>query len=122
MNHTAREPCKTCPYQKDVARSVWHPDEFEKLLRADANPLGGAVFLCHQDGRKPREEQGFCVGWLIDQRERNVPAIQLRIAFLRSRDAVTQLEEAHAPEGVDLYDSIDEMCRANGIRVRRFPR
>lgn len=122
MNHTAREPCKTCPYRKDVARGVWHKSEFVKLLESDANPFGGATFLCHQDIRKERADQGFCIGWLLDQRERNVPSIQLRIALARNTDACAQMSEAHPPEGVKLYTSIAQMCRANGVRVRTFTR
>lgn len=122
MNYEAREPCKTCPYRKDVARRLWHPSEFEKLLHADADPIMGPTFLCHLDGKKPPEVRGFCVGWLLDQRARSVPSIQLRLSLLRNKAAVDQLEEAHAPDGVDLYESIEQMCRANGVRVRKFTR
>ena len=122
MNHEAREPCKTCPYRKDVARRVWHRSEFENLLHADADPFRGDTFLCHLDVKKAPEQQGFCVGWLLDQRERNIPSIRLRVVLLRSKEASEQMAQVHAPEGVELYDSIEQMCRANGIRVRRFAR
>lgn len=82
----------------------------------------GGTFLCHLDVKKAPEQQGFCVGWLLDQRERNIPSIRLRVVLLRSKEASEQMAQVHAPEGVELYDSIEQMCRANGIRVRRFAR
>jgi hypothetical protein len=55
----AARPCGSCPYRRDVPSGVWHPDEYAKLPRFDADtphqPPG--VFLCHQqDGR-------ICAGW-----------------------------------------------------------
>ncbi len=45
-------PCATCPYRRDVPVGVWHATNFERLLRADRDPLGGATFGCHvNDGR-----------------------------------------------------------------------
>lgn len=59
MRAPASRPCGSCPYRRDVPSGIWHPDEYAKLPRFDADtphqPSG--VFLCHQqDGR-------VCAGW-----------------------------------------------------------
>jgi hypothetical protein len=118
MNYDAREPCKTCPYRKDVPPKTWHRSEFENLLAQDRNEFGGAVFQCHQDRPKPAEERGFCIGWLLDQRARGLRSIQLRLHLIKGGEAAgKQIQEAHAPAGVKLYPSIAAMCRANGVRA-----
>lgn len=119
MKADAREPCKTCPYRKDVPPKTWHRSEFENLLRQDANEAAGATFGCHQTNRMPRDSQSLCIGWLLDQRERNCPSIQLRLLLMKDDAAAVQMEESHPPTGVDLYPSINAMCRANGVRPRR---
>lgn len=119
MNTSAREPCACCPYRKDAPLRHWDRAEFVDLLAADADPMNGAVYGCHNHGKLPPEERGVCVGWLINQRERDLPSIKLRLALHFGGDgAVAQLKEAHAPEGVALYPSIKAMCRANGVRPR----
>jgi len=119
MNHDAREPCKTCPYRKDVPRGIWTKDEYRNLLAQDRNEFRGATFLCHQGRKLPAEEQGFCVGWLLDQRTRGISSIQLRIHLMMNKDrdaANRQLKDIRPPSGVKLYPSIAAMCRANGVR------
>jgi len=119
VNAEAREPCKTCPYRKDVPPKTWHRSEFENLLTQDADEMMGRVFGCHQHNKLPREQQGLCIGWLLDQRERGCPSIRLRMQLFASTETAKQLEEAHAPAGVSLYPTIKAMCRANGVRPRR---
>lgn len=52
-------PCDSCPYRLDVPSGIWHPDEYAKLPRYDADtpdqPPG--VFLCHQGNGH------VCAGW-----------------------------------------------------------
>lgn len=115
MNTTAREPCKSCPYRRDAKLEHWHPSEFENLLAQDANPISGSPFACHQDRKIAPHDRGVCVGWLLDQRERGAPSIKLRLGLMRDAGLRAQFEEARAPEGVELYESIEEMCLANGV-------
>lgn len=119
MNFEMREPCKTCPYRTDVPAGTWHWSEFENLLQQDAYELGGSTFACHMHGKLPKDQRGFCIGWLLDQRQRNVPSIQLRLTLCVSTEAAQQLEEARSPVGVKMYGSIAAMCRANGVRAKR---
>lgn len=106
-------PCKTCPYRRDVAIGTWHPLEFAKLLGEDRSELG-AVYQCHVTRRLPEAERDVCAGWLLDQKRRDAPSIMLRMQ-LRKADAAALYNRIHAG-GVELYASIEAMCRANGVR------
>lgn len=114
-NH--RSPCAKCPYRKDAPLKLWHVSEFENLLAQDANEMGGHLFGCHNDGKKPKAEQRPCVGWLLDQRRRGTPSIQLRLALLHNPVAADVYERIHS-KGLKLYPSISAMARANGCRRR----
>lgn len=114
-DETHLTPCAKCPYRKDAPLRLWHPDEFRNLLRQDADPMNGRLFGCHNDGKKPKEEQRPCVGWLLDQKRRGTPSIQLRLALMRNEKAVMMYERISAA-GLKLYRTIQAMCRANGVR------
>jgi hypothetical protein len=116
VNCEAREPCKSCPYRKDVKPGTWHRSEFVNLVAQDRNDFGGHQFGCHQHRKLPEAERGACVGWLLDQRKRGTPSIQLRMTLITKPEACEQFNQAHAPEGVALYSSIAAMCRANKVR------
>jgi hypothetical protein len=109
------KPCNNCPYRKDAPTEFWHREEFENLLESDADPLNGGIFACHKGKDRPPEERTVCIGWLLDQKNRNIPSIQLRLKLLRDSELVEITEQATG-EGLELYDSIEEMCKANGIR------
>lgn len=56
----AANPCRSCPYRRDVPSGLWAIEEYEKLPPYDGEtfeqPPG--VFMCHQqDGR-------LCAGWV----------------------------------------------------------
>jgi hypothetical protein len=60
----AKAPCYSCPYRRDVAAGIWHPDEYAKLPTYDGDTgeqimKGGiGLFFCHQrDGK-------LCAGWV----------------------------------------------------------
>lgn len=116
MRFTTAVPCRSCPYRRDVPVGTWHRAEFENLLAQDADGLGGHLFGCHATRKLP--EQDVCAGWLLDQRRRGVPSIQLRLALVGSHEARALLQVASPPPGVELYPSIAAMCRANGVRAR----
>lgn len=101
-------PCASCPYRRDVPVGVWHAENFERLLRADRDPIDGHTFGCHlNDGT-------LCRGWLLDQRGRDVPSIRLRL-FLHRHDPDRAMLERVTDGGHACYESIDAMCRANGV-------
>lgn len=66
-------PCGNCPYRTDAPRRLWAKEEFEDLLMNE-NSQFNVVYKCHKNNG------GVCVGWLVDQYNRGVPSISLRIA------------------------------------------
>ena len=109
MKWDLREPCGSCPYRRDAKLGLWHPSEFENLLEAEERPLG-ATFGCH--GTIKHDEPSVCIGWLLDQKRRDLPSIALRIRLAESPAAVDCLKEA-SDGGHELYESIEEMVEAN---------
>ena len=107
-DHAQRTPCANCPYRKDAPRKHWSREEFVDLLAKDADPIG-ATYGCH------KKNGNLCIGWLLDQRKRNVPSIALRLHLYREPQAVTQMEEAH-DGGAAMFSTVKAMCRANGVR------
>jgi hypothetical protein len=112
-------PCASCPYRKDAPIGLWHRSEFENLVAQDANEYGGALFGCHEFRKKPRSEHRPCAGWLLDQKRRHVPSIQLRLVLITNESARRCFEAVAPPKGVRLYGTIAEMCAANIRRRRR---
>ena len=110
-------PCASCPYRRDAPRGLWHRSEFENLLAQDRDPLFGAEFGCHEFNRQPKSEHRPCAGWLLDQKKRDIPSIQLRLTLTRNPEALACFEKAD-PAGLPLFDSIEEMCRANIGRIK----
>lgn len=122
MGFRTREPCKTCPYRKDVPVGLWHPDEYSNLAAQDQKEFG-SLFGCHATG-KEKGGPHVCAGWLLDQKSRGIPNLSLRIALIRSPDeAQPCLDEVHPPAGVEMYKSIEEMIEAQGFETKKgvFP-
>lgn len=113
MNWTTKKPCASCPYRKDAPLGFWDKSHFDKLSADDADPLNGAIYQCHGTRKRP-EGTDVCAGWLLDQKRRNIPSIQLRLALFRSKQACDLLE-AVDPGELELYGSIDEMVDANNL-------
>lgn len=111
MNCERRQPCVSCPYRKDAKLAFWHADHFTKLLRDDKD-LMGPLYQCHEDGKKPANERGLCVGWMLDQKRRDVPAVMLRLKLSTNEDLRGQFE-AISEAGLRLFSSVADMCRAN---------
>lgn len=111
MNTDRRQPCASCPYRKDARLAFWHADHFVKLLAHDSDPWP-PLYHCHEDGKKPVPERGLCVGWLLDQKRRNVPALHLRLRLMND-DALGAQLEAISGKGLSLFRTVQAMCRAN---------
>ncbi len=109
-----REPCKSCPYRTDAPLELWSPEAFEKLLQLDKTQMG-TIYGCHKARHQPTEGSQVCIGWLINQRERGIPSIAFRLKLMSDTAAVGCLNEASSP--VPLYESIEEMCEANGVEL-----
>jgi hypothetical protein len=111
-------PCENCPYRKDAPTRLWHRSEFEGVLDADADTFGGKVFNCHKHAALTPDQRGFCAGWLLDQKRRGLPSIQLRLILIQEPEAVAALDAVNA-DGLEMYSTVKGMCRANGVRPRR---
>jgi hypothetical protein len=105
---TTETPCESCPYRRDAKLARWDRSEFKRLLAQDKDPMG-AMFACHGSART---EHAVCAGWLLDQKRRDLPSIQLRLALTFKAEA-RRLLEVVTDKGHALYDSIKEMCDAN---------
>lgn len=108
-----REPCASCPYRIDAPLELWSPVEFEGLLASERSQLG-KLYGCHEFNKR-RDEAQICIGWLLNQRERNIPSIVLRMKLITSAEARACTEEASSP--VPLYESVEAMCEANGVET-----
>lgn len=72
-----RTPCASCPYRRDVASGIWHPDEYAKLPRYDGEipeQEAIAVFSCHQG------TGDVCSGWLGHRDPTELLAVRIGIA------------------------------------------
>lgn len=108
-----REPCSSCPYRTDAPLELWSAEEFEGLLQSERDGMG-TLYGCHEFNKR-RDQAQVCIGWLISQRERNVPSIALRLKLIQNPEACACIKEASSP--VPLYESVEEMCEANGVEV-----
>lgn len=98
------QPCGDCPYRKDAPLKLWHIEEFKKLLSEDKLQFG-ATYGCHKNNGK------VCVGWLMNQDERNFPNINLRLKLSKENITREYLDSLKCKS--ERYASIKEMCKAN---------
>lgn len=99
-----KSPCRNCPYRRDAPVAHWAKEEFEKVIEAEKSELG-KVFGCHKNNGS------ICVGFLMNQDTRGFPSIALRLALSKHAVDRNYLDELKCKS--DMYDSIEEMCRAN---------
>lgn len=109
-------PCDNCPYRKDSPRRHWSAQEFRDLMAAEEAPFG-SLYACHKEIEIPISERGFCAGWLLDQKKRNLPSIRLRLILLQDPSAVLAHQNV-SDGGHEMFASVKAMCRANGVRRR----
>ena len=108
-------PCDNCPYRRDSPLGLWHKMHFEQVLISEYNNqnVSADKFGCHKQADLPYDQQGLCAGWLLDQKLRGIPNnIALRIRLMSDKEALAAFEAVH-DGGNEMYDSADEMCRAN---------
>ena len=114
MRFDNRKPCSDCPYRKDAPKEFWSPLEFSSVLTQDRAPNGlGHMFGCHKFRALPDDERRVCIGWLLNQRARDLPSNLLRLKLMQSKEARRCLKEASSD--TEMFESIEEMCLANGV-------
>lgn len=97
-------PCKSCPYRKDAPKQLWAKYEFDKLIQEDKQMFGGN-YKCHKN------DGSCCKGWLINQDNRRLPNINLRI--LMNKEVVTREYLDQLKCKVEMFETIEEMVEAN---------
>ena len=104
MDYKRKQPCNNCPYRCDAPLQHWSKEEFSDLMKKDSDYMG-AVYGCHKnDGH-------VCVGWLMDQDNRNLPSIMLRISLSKNQVNRTYLDDLNCKS--KMFGSIKEMVKAN---------
>jgi hypothetical protein len=98
------KPCENCPYRKDAPVKHWHIGEFAKLLRYDKDNFA-PTYMCHKNNGC------ICIGWLIDQDNRRLPNLNLRMSLQRHGITREYLDSLSSP--YPMYESIREMIQAN---------
>lgn len=104
----AKSPCDECPWRKDSPIGRFPPERFERLRSTCEQGANKPLFACHktQEGREVA-----CVGWLIVEGHNN---FAVRVALIQRRFSYDEIENSHP-----LYESYDEMARANGCKEKK---
>jgi len=121
-SHERRKPCGNCPFRKEAPLAYWHPTMYQMLadIEQREHEFGRAsVFGCHKDRQGPSETQEYCVGWLLNQRERGVPNLALRIGLMIGDDSEAATEQFNEcePDG-EMYETVAELVESNLDRDR----
>lgn len=102
-----RRTCDECPWRKDVPVGRFAPERFVQLRKTVEQGFG-PLFACHKTHEGSDET---CVGYLLVDGENN---FNVRFAASQGRLHFEELEAAGP-----LYESFEEMARANGVKARR---
>lgn len=103
-SYKKRTPCNNCPYRKDAPLAHWSVEEFKHLMETEKDQLG-TVYGCHKN------DGSVCIGWLMNQDERDFPSIALRISLSANNIDRKYLDSLHC--NVPRFASVEEMCKAN---------
>jgi hypothetical protein len=102
-----KSPCNNCPYRMDAPLQLWDKIEFKKLLEYERVPSEQfekqTAYGCH------KKNGNYCAGWVMQQIQRGMPSIPLRLALLKAPK--NYVEELHCES--EMFDNVEEMCYAN---------
>jgi len=107
MTDHPKEPCEKCPYKVDSDIGLWAKEHYESVLKNDHQ--FGNLFLCHKD---KVNRVKLCAGWLLDQKNRGIPNLHLRMACF-SDPSVLKAFDNVSDGGHEMYDSAREMAEFN---------
>ena len=99
--------CNECPWRKDVPIGRFPPERYIALRRTSEQGMN-PLFGCH---KTVEGKDVVCVGYLMRDGENNW-AVRLAAAYGKFDP---QALEAAGP----LYDSFEEMARANGVKDKK---
>jgi hypothetical protein len=104
-----RRPCGNCPWRKDAPREYWDAEHFREIWR-NCQDDGLHQMACHKSRPDaPAARQIICQGWV---RVMGYDAIGVRIALLRGRVTLTEIEDL---SGLELFETFEEMLLANRV-------
>lgn len=106
-----KAPCNNCPYLKSAPRQHWSIEEFKDLIASD-NDYFGKVYGCHKN------DGSVCVGWLINQDDRRLPSIALRMALSNNKVSMEYLDNLSRKK--EMFKTIKEMSEANYPELKQF--
>lgn len=101
---SCKSPCGNCPYRKDAPLQLWDKQEFKTLLESEDDFIG-KVYKCHKNNGS------VCIGWLIDQDNRNHPSLALRMSLIKHNVTRKYLDSLKSE--FEMFKSIKDMVRAN---------
>jgi hypothetical protein len=104
LEFKSNTPCNNCPYRKDAPVKHWHKSEFERLSQNDSQQFA-PVYGCH------KKNNSVCVGWLMNQDERGLPSIPLRLQLMKQKITRKFLDGLHCES--ERFETIEEMVKAN---------
>ena len=108
-------PCKDCPFRKGVEKLAesekFSKERYEALQSTVKQGLGQPVFACH---KSTEEAPLACVGYLLVEGGIN---FSVRIAVIEKRLDFSKL---FCKE--ELYESYEEMAKANGVFIEEIER
>jgi hypothetical protein len=104
MNYCRKQPCNNCPYRKDAPLKHWSIQEFRDLLASEKTQFG-TVYACH------KKDGHVCVGWLMNQDNRGLPSIALRISLSQNNVTREYLDNLTSP--APMFLTVKGMCQAN---------
>lgn len=104
ISYSKISPCNNCPYRKDAPLRHWSIEEFKDLLKSEEDYLG-KVYGCH------KKDGHTCVGWLMNQDQRNFPSIALRISLSQNKVSRQYLDKLKCKS--PMFETVEEMCYTN---------
>lgn len=104
-------PCANCPYRKDAPLAYWDKSHYLSVAEGEVDGLAGQVFACHGHIKLKPKDRGFCAGWLLDQKERGVPSIPLRLMLHADDEALAAFKTVKST--VPMFKTAMDMVKAN---------
>lgn len=104
LKYEKESPCGNCPYRKDAPLRLWSVEEFYLLTKNENSELG-AIYGCH------KKDGHVCRGFLMNQVERNIPSIMLRLDLIKEEVSKEYLDRLNCKK--PMFSSVEEMCEKN---------
>ena len=107
---TAKKPCGSCPYRRDVPSGIWAKSEYDKLPQYDGETWQQSpkIFMCHQ------HDGNLCAGWLACHNPQELLA--LCFGFIHNFDPMIFTYHTDVPVFISGAEA-----RAHGLSQTKHP-